>query len=102
MRKISKVDINQPEVVQKLREGGATVAITSNIGNGFVDTVVGYKGFNFLFEIKDGSKPPSKRKLTEDEQKFFATWKGQKDIIYDARQAFAIMDETIDFYNRNR
>jgi hypothetical protein len=34
------------------------------------------RGRNYLIEIKDGSKPPSKRKLTSDEQEWHDTWRG--------------------------
>ena len=65
-----KVDNNQREIVKKLRKiPGVTVSITSALGDGFPDIVVGYKGVNHLIEIKDGSKPPSRRKLTPAEER---------------------------------
>jgi hypothetical protein len=51
------------------------------VGHGFVDIVVGYAGANALVEIKDPEQPPSKRRLTEDEQKWHEEWKGTAKII---------------------
>jgi len=67
--------------VNAFRKAGASVAITSSLGDGFPDIVVGHRGRNYLVEIKDGSKPPSSRKLTKDEQEFFDLWKGQIDVV---------------------
>lgn len=77
MRTAAKVDANQTEIVRGLRAAGCTVRITSVLGDGFPDAVVGRAGVNYLLEIKDGRKAPSKRKLTPDEQEFFDTWNGQ-------------------------
>lgn len=75
---IKKVDANQKEIMGKLRMiPGVTVATTHTIGKGFPDIVIGYKGLNYLVEIKDGSKPPSQRKLTKDEVSFHSNWTGQ-------------------------
>jgi hypothetical protein len=58
---------------------------TASLGNGAPDIIVacpsknGY--INILVEIKDGSKPPSARRLTADEQKFRDNWKGDYRII---------------------
>lgn len=71
-----KIDINQPELVKQMRQLGMSVFVTSMVGNGFVDAVVGYRGINYLFEIKDPKKKPSARKLTPDEERFFEGWKG--------------------------
>jgi hypothetical protein len=61
--------------VDALREAGAVVRIISQ-GDGIPDLLVGYNGFTILMEVKDGDKVPSKRKLTEAEQKFFDEWEG--------------------------
>ena len=75
---IRKVDANQKQIVDALRKiSGVTVFSTHTIGKGLPDIVVGYCGVNYLFEIKDGSKPPSQQKLTPMEETFFDTWKGQ-------------------------
>ena len=75
---IRKVDANQKQIVDALRKiSGVTVFSTHTIGKGIPDIVVGYCGVNYLFEIKDGSKPPSQQKLTPMEETFFDTWKGQ-------------------------
>jgi hypothetical protein len=64
----ARVDANQSEIVKALRKIGATVLILSQLKNAF-DLLVGYRSKLFIVEIKDGSKPPSQRKLTEGEMK---------------------------------
>lgn len=94
MRRAARVDANQNEIVRALRDMGASVAITSMVGSGFPDIVVGYQGRNYLIEIKDGSKPPSKRKLTPDEQEFFDTWRGTVFITNDINETLEIIGAT--------
>jgi len=77
MRRAAKVDRNQAEVVAILRQAGATVYPSHAVGQGFPDLVVGYRKINYLMEVKDGDKPPSGRKLTKDQIKFFDEWLGQ-------------------------
>lgn len=73
----NRIDRNQNEIVSALRKLGFSVAITSMLGKGFPDIVVGKNGKNYLFELKDNEKTPSQKKLTPDEEKFFASWRGQ-------------------------
>jgi Holliday junction resolvase len=75
-RRAAKTDDNQQEIVDVFRRIGCSVAITSGLGDGFPDLVVARRGKNLLVECKDGSKPPSKRKLTPDQIEFHATWRG--------------------------
>lgn len=90
--RVRKIDANQNEIVKHLRQCGVSVAITSSLGNGFPDIVCSTaQGINYLFEIKDPSKPPSQRKLTEDEKMFKDNWKGQYDIIETYEDALKIM-----------
>ena len=78
MRRAAKIDSNQNEVVKALRQiPGVSVRITSMVGAGFCDIVIGARGVNYLIELKDGKKSPSQRKLTEDEESFMSKWKGQ-------------------------
>jgi hypothetical protein len=80
MRKRGRIDSNQPIMVEAFRDMGCSVAITSNLGDGFVDVVLGFMGVNELIEIKDGSLPPSKRRLTPDEEEFHVNWNGSVQI----------------------
>lgn len=94
MRRAAKVDANQAEIVKALREAGYSVAITSQLGCGFPDLVVGIvrrDGFlsNLLLEVKDGSKPPSQQKLTDDELKFRNNWYG---AVYTVDSVWAALD----------
>ncbi len=75
MRRNARVDSNQKEIVNFIRKYGGTVLIISQLKNCF-DILVGYNDFNIIMEIKDGNLTPSKRKLTEGEEKFKDTWKG--------------------------
>lgn len=70
-----RVDYNQTQIVDALRKCGAVVRIVTQ-GGGLPDLLVGYRGYTILLEVKDGNKPPSARKLTEAEEKFFEEWRG--------------------------
>lgn len=87
-----RVDANQGAIVEALRRCGATVAITSSLGDGFVDIVVGYGGRNYLVEIKDGSQPESAQKLTPDEKAFHEKWRGQIAVIRSVQEAINFLN----------
>ena len=76
VRKRSFTD-NQNLIVKQLRKCGVSVAITSMVGKGFVDIVCGFRGRNYLIELKDGNKSASRKQLTPDEKTFHDTWNGQ-------------------------
>jgi hypothetical protein len=101
-----RVDKNQPSIVKEFRKYGVTVSHTHEVGKGFPDVVVGVEGLsiigdttelrkilksleglkiidgvNLLVEIKDNTKPPSKRKLSEPEEEWHSKWKGQATIV---------------------
>ena len=91
-----RVDSNQKELVAALRAvPGVVVFHTHELGKGFPDIICSWRGArnmqNFLFEIKDGDKPPSARKLTPKEELFHDTWPGQVDVIETAEEALLIM-----------
>jgi hypothetical protein len=69
-----RVDDNQSSIVNTLRRVGASVLSLADIGKGVPDLLVAHQGLLYLAEVKDGSKSPSRRKLTDDETKFHATW----------------------------
>lgn len=92
MRRAAKVDANQKKIVKSLRGiPGVSVAITSQLGSGFPDLVIGYKKVNYLIELKDGDKPPSARKLTADEESFYQSWKGQYVVCSSFDEIFKII-----------
>ena len=96
MRRNAKIDSNQPAIVEALRGVGASVAHTHMIGQGFPDIVVGFRGVNYLMEIKDGSLAPSRRQLTEDEKDWHNAWHGAVVIVEsveDAYKAIGAVDE---------
>ena len=77
MRRAAKVDANQAQVVDALRRVGASVQPLHAVGAGVPDLLVGYGGRNELLEVKDGSKPPSARKLTAKQVQWHEVWRGK-------------------------
>jgi len=73
----ARVDDNQAEIVAALRKAGCVVQPLHMVGGGCPDIAVGRAGRHWLMEIKDGSKPPSARKLTKDEQDWHDLWANQ-------------------------
>ena len=80
---IRKVDDNHAEIVSALRRLGYSVQSTATIGKGFPDICFakGNREYAWIAEIKDGSKVPSKRKLTPDEVKFHAACAGRSTYL---------------------
>ena len=71
-----RIDDNHAEVRKHLERCGCTVHSTSDAGEGFPDMVV-FSPFlrrTLLLEVKDGNKPPSKRKLTPKQRVFHRKW----------------------------
>lgn len=81
MRRAARVDDNQKEIVTYARKIGMSVQHLHTVGNGCPDLILGYLGFNFLVEVKDGAKPPSKQKLTIDEVEWHKVWLGDVSIV---------------------
>jgi hypothetical protein len=90
-RRAAKVDANQPKIVKALRQAGATVTPTHTAGAGFPDLTVGYRGVTYLMEVKDGSKPPSARELTDPQIEWHDSWRGQVAIVNDVDEALAVL-----------
>lgn len=75
---IKRTDANHKQIIDAIRKiPSISVYSTHMVGKGFPDIVIGYKGINYLVEIKDGAKTKSQKKLTEDEIRFHQSWFGQ-------------------------
>jgi hypothetical protein len=64
---------------------------TASLGNGCPDLVIAFNGKMACVEIKDGTKPPSARKLTLDEVEFMNTWRGKYVIIESVDDVIALL-----------
>lgn len=92
-----KIDANQKKIVEQLRKCGYSVQSLASIGKGTPDILVGTNigsggGRNYLFEIKDGSKTPSQRKLTPDEVKWIENWRGQVNVVTNIDEILKIIN----------
>lgn len=83
----ARVDSNQSKIVETLRAVGATVLHSHMLGHGAPDIIVGYHGVTYLFEIKDGSLPPSGQRFTPDEERFHKQWRGHAAIVTSTDEA---------------
>jgi hypothetical protein len=87
LRRAAKVDANQADIVAALRKIGASVQPLHSVGQGCPDLLVGWRGMNTILEIKDGRKPPSARKLTDDQVIWHEGWRGQVAVVETVEQA---------------
>jgi len=85
----ARTDGNQSQIVDALRQVGATVIPCHAVGQGFPDIMVGYQGRNWLMEIKDPSKPKSGQKLTKSQEQFHEKWRGQVVVVRTVIEALA-------------
>ena len=90
MRRAARRDDNEKEIVAALREAGAYVKVINDEGT--FDLLCWYNGRTLLLEIKDGTKPPSARRLTDAEQKFHDEWPGDNlHIINSVQEALDLL-----------
>ena len=81
MRKHGRRDANHTDIVGTFRACGCSVLDCADLGDGKPDLVVATASACFVVEVKDGTKPPSARKLTTKEQQFKDNWKGLYFVI---------------------
>ena len=87
MRRAAKVDRNQSEIVQALRQIGCSVQPLHAVGAGCPDLAVGWQGRTFMLEVKDGLAPPSERQLTPAQVEFHAAWRGHVAVVTSVKSA---------------
>lgn len=89
MRYAAKKDLNQDAIVAELLAFGCSVRKTHQLGGGFPDLVVGWRGRTLLVEVK---QPGKEDDLTADEREFFAAWRGAAIVASDAEQVIAAFE----------
>jgi hypothetical protein len=93
MRYASRADGNQGSIVNGLRAAGASVEHLTRMGEGWPDLLVGWKGKNFLLEIKnpdsrhDGAKSGRSGETARRQREWYENWRGQVEVIRSLPQA---------------
>jgi hypothetical protein len=93
MKYAARVDKNQLEAIHAFKAAmpDASVFDASACGEGFPDLVVGWRGRNYLFEVKNPDVRPSDRRLTEPQEAFHGSWQGQVHVVHSAAEMLAVM-----------
>ncbi len=98
MRRAARTDANHAHVGALLRAAGWLMHDCSGVGEGFPDWVAcAPDGAIFLLEVKDPDKPPSARKLTEDQVKFHDRWRRCSTLLVVLRS-----QDVLDEYHRRK
>ena len=86
-RRNPKRDANERPIIDGLKQIGCTVEQLSK--KGVPDLLVGYRGKNFLIEVKT-----KQGKLTEDQIERHASWMGEIHIAMTLDEAIRIVTDT--------
>ena len=90
MRRAARVDANHADIRLALRQAGASVFDLAPVGRGCPDLCVGFRGRNYLLEVKDGSKSRSRQRLTPAQVATHSAWQGRIQVVtseYEALRA---------------
>ena len=88
---IRRTDKNQQQIVDALRDIGASVLTLHTVGHGCPDLAVGFRGVTYFLEVKS-----KKGKLTPAEKAFLAQWRGRAAVVRsvdDALRAIGAMED---------
>jgi hypothetical protein len=84
----ARVDTNQREIVQALRQAGCSVLPLHQLGQGIPDLLVATPtGETLLVEVKG-----KKGSLTPDQMQWFSQWKGRIEIVRDPTNIPHLLD----------
>lgn len=83
-----RVDANQREIVAALRAIGCTVQDLHEVGRGCPDLLIGFKGVNYLAEVKS-----EHGMMTGDEEAWHWEWMGQVAVIRTIEEAIACLQQ---------
>lgn len=79
-----RVDANQREIADALREAGVSVCVLSGEGDGVPDLLCATHEKTWLIEVKTNSGD-----LTNEQTRFFATWRGEIQLVRTIEDALA-------------
>ena len=82
MRRVAKVDGNQPAIVEALRRVGAAVIHLHQVGGGCPDLLVHGRNRTFLLEVKQPGE-----KINKLQAEFIATWPGEIHVVRTTEEA---------------
>jgi hypothetical protein len=89
-----RVDANQAAIVLALRQVGASVQHLHTVGQGAPDILCGFRGANYLMEIKNPGVDAAHRRLTVSETAWHQGWGGQIAIVYTIEDALRVIGAT--------
>lgn len=87
----ARTDANQNSIVAALRKIGASVTLLHAVGKGCPDLAVGFRNRSILVEVKDGTKPASRRALTAEQVEWHANWRGEAHVVYSVEDALRVV-----------
>lgn len=92
MRRAAHVDRNQADVVKALRKVGASVEHLHAVGGGCPDLLVGFRGTNWLLEVKPATdKDQRALRLRESQRRWHAAWAAPVHVVHSPEQALAVI-----------
>lgn len=86
MRRAARIDANHTIIVNALRQVGASVQDLANVGKGCPDLIVGYRGNNYLIEVK-----MKRGKATLAQLEWHGAWRGQVAVVRSVDEALRLI-----------
>lgn len=83
-----KADSNQREIVAALRELGCSVVVLAGMGLGVPDLLIGWRGANYLVEVKNLAGRGDR--FTAAEHLFMDTWRGNSYVVHSIDEALEL------------
>jgi hypothetical protein len=84
-----RVDANQKELVRLLRKLPGVGVL---VWNGDVDIIVGYRGRNYLLEVKNPTRPKAHDKKSKIQQDLRRYWPGNYAVVESFEDALEVIN----------
>lgn len=88
-RRVHRVDANQKEILQVARQMGARALSLTDLGQGAPDILIGWRGYNYLWEIKNKL---GENIISQEQQDWMDTWRGQVCVIRTVQEAIEFLN----------